>query len=170
MNRHELSNQLKNQNLGNVSPASFLQVGASVFPDQPTVEPLSALSSIINAYQAIHLPSYGNPIAQTGGVVSVDGNENIIVPTKAQIYQVQYITFENTGGSAPVVATLKLGGVPIGTSVSADYITSVTIPPATSFGIPMNIFADVNLPLSVLVTSGTAGELTTKAIYILTSQ
>jgi len=168
MKQDELSNQLKNQNLGTVSPAAFLQVGSPVFPDDTTTNSLHAFQEIVSAYQAVHLPSFGNPIAQTGGVVSVDGNENLIVPTKAEIYHVQYISLTNTGGAAPVILSITLGGMAI--AFSGDYSTALTVPPSTTFSFPCSIDADLNLPLVVAVSSGTASDLTTKAAYIKRSQ
>ena len=170
MKQDELSNQLKNQNLGTVSPAAFLQVGAPVFPDDTTTKGLNAFQEIVSSYQAVHLPSYGNPIAQTGGVVSVDGNENILVPTKAEIYHIQYISLTNGGGAAPLVASITLGGMALGLDSGASYSTSVTVPPSTTFSFPVRIDADVNLPLVAAVSSGTASDLTTKAAYIKRSQ
>ena len=168
MKQDELSNQLKNQALETVSPAAFLQVGGPVFPDDTTVSPLHALSQIVTAYQAVHLPAFGQPIPKTGAVVSVDGAENLLVPTKSQVAKVEYISFTNLGGAAPIIATLTLGGMNIG--FPADYSTAITIPPSTTFSYPVSIVADVNLPLVVAVTSGTAAELTTKAAYVLLSQ
>ena len=168
MKQDELSNQLKNQALETVSPTAFLQVGGPVFPDDTTVSPLHALSQIVKAYQAVHLPAFGQPIPKTGTVVSVDGAEHLLVPTKSQVAKVEYISFTNLGGAAPIIATLTLGGMNIG--FPADYSTAITIPPSTTFSYPVSIVADVNLPLVVAVTSGTAAELTTKAAYVLLSQ
>jgi len=170
MKQDELSNQLKNQDLGTVSPAAFLQVGAPVFPDDTTTTPLHAFQEIVGAYQAVHMPAFGNPIAQTGGVVSVDGAENLIVPEKAEIYHVQYISLTNGGGAAPVIASVTLGGMALGFDSGASYSTAVTIPPSTTFSFPVSIDADLNLPLVVSVSSGTASDLTTKAAYIKRSQ
>ena len=168
MKQDELSNQLKNQNLGAVSPAAFLQVGAPVFPDDTTTTPLNAFQSIVSAYQAVHLPSFGQPIPQTGAVVSVDGAENILVPEKAEVCHVQYISMTNSGGAAPIIASITLGGMAI--AFSGDYSTALTVPPSTTFSFPVSIDVDLNLPLAVSVSSGTASDLTTKAAYIKRSQ
>jgi len=170
MKQDELSNQLKNQNLGAVSPAAFLQVGAPVFPDDTTTTPLHAFQAIVSAYQAVHLPSFGQPIPQTGAVVSVDGAENILVPEKAEVCHVQYISLTNGGGAAPIVASITLGGMAIGLDSGASYSAETTIPPSTTFSFPVSIDADLNLPLAVSVSSGTASDLTTKAAYIKRSQ
>lgn len=170
MKQDELSNQLKNQNLGAVSPAAFLQVGAPVFPDETTSTPLSALQAIVSAYQAVHLPSFGQSIPQTGAVVSVDGAENILVPEKAEVCHVQYISLTNNGGATPIVASITLGGMAIGLDSAASYNAEITIHASTTFSYPVSIDADLNLPLAVSVSSGTAGDLTTKAAYIKRSQ
>ena len=166
MKEDELSNQLKSQNLDTVLPTSLKQVGGAVFPDVPTVGGLAAFRHVVDSYRAVHLPSYGSPIAGSFKVVSINGNETILTPGTNQVARVQSISFENQGGAAPIVLNLVLGSTTIAVGVTVGP-AAIVVP---DLGQIYPIFFDKSLPLSVLITSGSAGDLVTEAIYSLIAQ
>ena len=163
----ELRNLLKSQDLSNLFASSIKNVGGSVFPDEPAAVDIEIFTSIINAWQRVHVPSYGTPIAGSFASVSVDGNETILTPATNQVARVQNITFENQGGAAPITVNLVLGTTMIAVGVVVGP-ASIVAPESISGIFPL--FLDKSQPLSVLVTSGSAGDLVTEAIYSLTSQ
>ena len=164
----ELRNLLKSQDLSNLFASSIKNVGGSVFPDEPAAVDIEVFTSIINAWQRVHVPSYGTPIAGSFASVSVDGNETILTPSTNQVARVQNITFENQGGAAPITVNLVLGSTTIAAGV---VVGPASIVPLTNdiLGI-FPLFLDKSQPLSVTVISGSAGDLVTEAIYSLTSQ
>ena len=135
-----------------------------MFPDDLSVDDQLALRQIVDAWQAVHVPSLGSPIAQSGTTVTKDGAGELLEPATNTVYQIQAISLTNSGGAAPVVATPQLNGVPF---ISTD---QTTIAPSSTVAIkgPWNI--DKNLPMSIVVASGTASDLSTTIWALKLSQ
>tara|TARA_R110000803_G_scaffold4729_1_gene15803 strand:+ start:409 stop:912 length:504 start_codon:yes stop_codon:yes gene_type:complete len=164
----ELRNQLKSQDLSNLLASSVSNVGGSVFPDEPAAVDIEVFTSIIEAWQKVHVPSYGTPIAGSFVVASVDGSETILTPSTNQVARVQAIACENTGGAAPIIVNLVLGSTVIASNIRVDPLSITELSSQVPALFP--IYLDKSLPLSISVTSGTAADLTTEGIYSLTSQ
>ena len=95
------------------------------------------------------------------------GAETLLSVTKSQVAEVQTLEFTNAGGAAPVTITLKIGGV----ACSLDSGLPIVVGPSASVAIStLKLRIDANLPLTVVVESGTSSDLTSKVAYILTSQ
>ena len=164
MRLDEIRNQFKNQSLNVLVPSSIKAVGGRVFPDQPAVVDLEAFKSVVQSWQGVHVPTYGDAIiAGTGGVVSQGGAGELLQATANQVYRVQSIHLSNAGG-APIVAEVTLGGAPVTST------TTGIIGPTESTLILGPFFADLNLQLAVSVVSGTASDLSTKVVYGLAVQ
>jgi hypothetical protein len=161
MQRDELSNQLKSQNLSTVNPSAFLQVGGPTYPDTPTLEGLEAFRAVVDAFRAVHLPSYGSPIALSGGTASLVGDGDILAPTNQQVALISALQCENIAvGTMDIV--IAIGGVAV---------SEQTLPAAKTTAINLNSkYITKNTPLSVSVLSGDAADLTTTVAYALTSQ
>jgi len=159
----ELRNQLKSQDLSNLLASSVANVGGSVFPDEPAAVDVAVFTSIIEAWQKVHVPSYGTPIAGSFVVASVDGSETILTPSTNQVARIQSLTLTNAGGAAPIAIQIKTG---------TAIILIADIGPAETqvMALTDTIFIDKNIPLSILVTGGAASDLTTDCVYALTSQ
>jgi len=173
MKEDELSNQLKSQNLDTVEPSSLLKVGGPVFPDVPTVGGLASFRHVVDSYRAVHTPSYGTAIPKTGLVTSKDGQELLLTPTVNEIHHLLGVSFTNSGGSAPIVVNILLGGsegFPIQLD-SQQSLSNFAVPPGSSVAsFPLDLYVGKNLPVFVKVISGTAAELNTKLLSIQTSQ
>ncbi len=163
----ELRNLLKSQDLGNLLAPSIKNVGGSVFPDEPAAVDLDIFTSIINAWQRVHVPSYGTPIAGSFASVSVDGSETILTPSTNQVARVQAISLTNVG-IAPITLSVVLGSTTIAAGITVGPGAIDTVQGQHPALFPL--FFDKSLPLSVLVTDGVGADLTTEAIYSLTSQ
>ena len=163
----ELRNQLKSQDLSNLLASSVANVGGSVFPDEPAAVDIEVFSSIIEAWQKVHVPSYGSPIAGSATIVSVDGSETILTPSTNQVARIQQLNLTNSGGAAPIAVTIKTGTAVL---FSGDIGPSTTLSLASAVTGLLPVYIDKVIPLSVAVTGGAAPDLTTECVYSLTSQ
>lgn len=161
----DIRNQLKSQSLDQVLPSAFKQVGGVVFPDASATINLNDLFQIVNSYRAVHAPSYGQSIPNTG--LTAEGIEDGggLEPADNEAYKILAIQASN-GGGAPVEFTLTVGDV---------LLTAGAIPPAGSIGVnelpaifPMPIVKGNALKFTV--TSGTASDFSAKIAYNKTSQ
>ena len=157
-----IQNQLKSQSLEAVDPSAFKQVGGVIFPDSTANMDMARLASIVEAFQAVHSPNFGQPVPQTGDNPSVVGSENLLVLTGNQVSLVQFISITNSGG-APVEVSIQLGGTTI-LSVSVG-------PTSTEANTNLGAFyVDSKLSLAVAVDSGTASGVTTTAVTMRVCQ
>jgi len=160
----QFNNLIKTQSIASITPQQILAAGESIFLDVQTSPDINAINKSIPAYANIHAPIYGQPIPLSGAVGSVDGSETLLAPGNNEVRRVIAINATNTGGGAPIVFDITLGGM----IISFGNICA----PATTVNIlsDANLFASKNLPLAVSVTSGTAGELTSSVASILLTQ
>jgi len=160
----EFQNLIKTKSIGSITPSQILDAGSNIFFDVQTSQDINAINNAIPAYSNIHAPFFGQPIPLSGAVGSVDGSETLLAPSSNEVRRVIAIDATNTGGGAPIVFDITLGGM----IISFGNICA----PATTVNIisDANIFASKNLPLAVSVTSGTAGELTSSVASILVTQ
>ena len=163
----ELQNQLKNQTLDSLLPSSIKTVGGVVFPDQKADLNLEAFDSVVRHWQSVHVPSYGQSIAGSFAIVTVDGSESILSPGTNQVARIQTLTLTNAGGAAPIAIQIKTGTALL---IAADVGPGETLTLATTTAGLFPIFIDKNIPLVVSVTGGAATDLTTECVYSLTSQ
>ena len=163
----ELRNQLKSQDLSNLLASSVANVGGSVFPDEPAAVDIEVFSSIIEAWQKVHVPSYGSPIAGSATIVSVDGSETILTPSTNQVARIQQLNLTNSGGAAPIAVAIKTGTAVL---YSGDIGPSETFSLGAAVSGLLPVYVDKAIPLSVTVTGGAAADLTTECVYALTSQ
>ena len=164
----EIRNQLKSQNLGALLPTSIKQVGAQVFPDNTTIQDQLDFAQIIRAWASVHNPTFGTPIGSTGATSTKDGAETLLQLTKVQVAKLLNVSFTNAGG-VPLEVQLLINNVPLALDNTGQTILAVN--GGETLGVNLaGLFADVNLPVSVSVASGTASDLTTELNYILTSQ
>jgi len=161
----DIRNQLKSQSLDQVLPNAFKQVGGVVFPDASATINLNDLFQIVNSYRAVHAPSYGQSIPNTG--LTAEGIEDGggLEPSDNEAFKILAIQASN-GGGAPVEFTLTIGDV---------LITAGAIPPAGSVGanelpaiFPITIVK--GNPIKFTVTSGTSSDFSAKIAYHKTLQ
>jgi len=167
----ELQNQLKNQDLNLLLASSIKEVGGVVFPDNHADVDLEAFARIVTSWRDVHVPTAGNPIPNTGLITTLTGSkETAISPIDNSIYQLQAISFVNTGTSAPISASITLGGFPIQLD-SQQSLGSFSVPPGSiAITLNTNYFFDKGLPLGVVVNSGNASDLQTKILTMQTAQ
>jgi len=154
---------VQSKSIASITPQQILAAGENVFLDIQTSTDINAINRLIPGYQHIHSPNYGQPIPLSGEVSSVDGSETLLAPGSNEVRKIIAINGENTGG-VPIVFDITLGGMIVS-------LGNIAGPTATGIAvIPSEMYASKNLPLAVVVTSGTAAELTTSCASILISQ
>ena len=151
-----VANQLNSQSLDNVLSSVFKQVGGRVFPDSSSTPSLTDLVSIVDAFRATHLLSYGNAIPNTGVGVKVtlsgDASNDIIVTPDNQCLQVNAISVLN-GGGAPAACDIFLG---------ETLIARIDLPPSTHVVPPLYLPLTLSngQTLTAIKVSGTASDIT----------
>jgi hypothetical protein len=159
-----IQNQLKSQSLDTVNPSAFKQVGGVIFPDQTANMDMAKLSSIVEAFQSVHSPNYGQPIPQSSTVSDLVGNGTLLVVTGNQVNLVSAITCRNEGGAAPIIVRLQVGTMIVAqVEVNPNSVQSLVQTCPTFYLDSLN-------DLTVLVTSGTVTDLTTTALSMRVCQ
>jgi len=160
----EFQSLVKSKSIASITPQQILAAGQGVFLDIQTSPDLTAINKLIPSYQHIHSPNYGQPIPLSGQVSTCDGSETLLAPATYEVEMILAISATNTGGGAPIIFDITLGGMVISTA-------NVVAPGAHgAVAITSPLYASKNLPLAVSVTSGTAAELTTSCASIKISQ
>lgn len=160
MQRDELLNQLKSQDLATVAPSAFRQVGNPVFPDSSALASLVDFGTVVEAFRHVHLVAYGQPIPSTASTASVDNDGDLLAPTGNQMAMVQALEVVNSGPDPVDSITLTLNGV---------LLTTFTVGPNATepVALPYPLYVDSNGPLSV---ANSSSSITVNATYVLTSQ
>jgi len=160
----EFQNLIKSESIASITPQQILAAGESIFLDVQTSPDINSINKAIPAYANIHAPIYGQPIPLSGAVASADGSETLLAPGNNEVRRVIAISATNTGGGAPIVFNVTLGGMII------KY--GALVAPATTEAIAVTdaLYCSKNLPLAIVVTSGTAADLTSSVASILLTQ
>ena len=161
-----VQNQLKNQSLGTVKPVAFKQVGGVIFPDQTANMDMAKLSAIVEAFQSVHSPNYGQPIPQSSEIYSVVGNESLITLAGNEVALVNAISCTN-GGGAPITAQIKVASMILAVVVIDPTSTIAMNSNANNIG---SFYLDSLNTLSINVTEGNASDLTTTALTMRVCQ
>ena len=149
--------------IASITPQQILAAGEPIFLDIRTSSDINSINSLIQSYARIHAPTYGQPIPESGLVSTLVGDGSLLAPTQNQVRRIYAITVTNTGGGAPIVAELSIGGVMVATAtVAPAQVATLTLPSGFS--------SSNNLPLTMLASSGASGDLTTSCASILVIQ
>ena len=164
----EIRNQLKSQSLGAVAPSSLLQVGGQIFPDDAAVGNMLDFQQIVQAFQAVHQPSFGSPIAGSNAVAEGTGQGTMLqAQSDNEVYRIDTIFLNNTG-AAPITAVIRLGTAPINSTM--DSMNNQVLQPSGNALIMGPFFMDSITSLGAVVTDGTEGDLEWFVKYSKVSQ
>lgn len=158
----QIRNLLKSQTLDDLKPDGLKFSGKNVFPDSAAILSLEDLVSITKSWQAVHAPTYGQPIPQTfneaqATVTDNDAPSDVLVGTGNVTYKVEAIQITN-GGSSTLAGYISLGTTKVATySAGASEVNTITLPYPLTIGHPQ--------ALTVTNTSGTAGDMICQAAY-----
>jgi hypothetical protein len=159
MQRDELLNQLKSQDLATVNPTAFKQVGDPVFPDLNALGSLQAFGHIVEAFRHVHLPAYGGPIPRSSKVASIANDGSLLAMTGSAVAMVQAIQLVNAS-TDPVEVHINLNGILLLKQLAPGNET-------TTAPLPYPIYVDSAGPLTI---SNASASITTSATYLLTAQ
>ena len=160
MQRDELLNQLKSQDLATVAPSAFRQVGNPVFPDSSALASLVDFGTVVEAFRHVHLVAYGQPIPSTASTASVNNDGDLLALTGNQMAMVQAVQVVNAGADPVDAIALNLNGVLVATFSATPAATE-------AIQLPYPLYVDSKGPLSI---SNSSSSITVKATYVLTSQ
>lgn len=168
----ELRNQLKNQNLDTVQPASFKQVGGSVFPDNSARLDLDSLRDIITGFQAVHLPSYGHRIGGSpyAHVASINDSTStkLLEPSINEVYVVDALNVASsesgTNFTLKMVSQSNVGSVAVALTRTDEIAPVDTEIPVLTIGRPIY----VTYPQVLQIVTASSGSVDTSVILSYT--
>jgi hypothetical protein len=153
----EIRNQFKSQTLNTLKASSINTVGGRVFPDAPAITDLEAFKAVVQSWQGVHAPTYGQPIAGTNAVVQGTGQGNILELTNDnEVVRIDAVHINNLG-AAPLTAYIRIGDCPINSSM--DSFNNAVLQPNGNAIIVGPFFMDSTDALNAVVTDGTANDL-----------
>ena len=159
----ELRNQLKSQNINTLTADSIASVGGEVFPDVPAAQDLNDFDQIVNAWQQVHVPTYGNPIPGSGAKVDVSQTGGVgFGAGDGEVYKINAASVANIGEDAQTI-DIKLGTA---LNQSVTLINQLSIAGASTQPIAAlnNIILDKNIKVFIS-TLGDPFELDFKIVY-----
>lgn len=150
----------QNTNLSGFTVAQIKQFGELLSLEPKNIGNINDLAKYLEVYHAQHAPTYGQAIPVTSEIVqktATDDNvQTILSATGQEVYELQAVTVTHAGGAPAEVEIL------IGTFV---LLKSAANPSSdTVFTLPYKFTFDSALDLNFKVTSGTATDITTKAL------
>ena len=150
----------QNTNLGGFTVAQIKQYGELLSLEPKNIGNLTDLAKYLQVYLAQHAPIYGNAIPATSQIAQKtatdDNTQTLLSATGQEVYEVQAITITHAGGSPAEVEIMVNDFV---------FLKSAANPSSdTVFTLPYAITIDSSLDLNFKVTSGTATDITAKAL------
>jgi len=156
----EIRQQLRNQTLEALLPASINTVGDRVYPDDMAILDMEALTQIVQAWRATHAVAYGQVIPNTGAIAEGIASGGGLEPLDNQIIDVVGVSCAN-GGGTPLEITIGLGDLIVFAGAVAPNGTLTS----TEIGAIFPLTLSKGLSLKFNVTSGTAGDFSAKVAY-----
>jgi len=125
MQRDEIQNLLKSQDLGTVKPSAFKQVGNPIFPDQSATLGMATVREVVDTFRAVHSPAFGSIIPQSGKSVSVIGDSGQLLALDGnEVARIFILAVSPT--TLPESVTLFVDGLPYVTG-STDPLSAVNL-------------------------------------------
>jgi len=168
----QIRNQLKSQDLSTLSASSIETVGGRVFPDNAAVPDLRALVEVLDAYRAVHVPTYGQPIPKTGDAATTTASalntwDDVIAPANDEVHMLQFAGLYNSDASTPAQVDVAITDAD-GTAYVA---ASLDVPPQTfvnAFDLGnAPLFLDSNVSLQFRVKTGPFASVSIRTYSIL---
>lgn len=156
----EIRQQLRNQKLEDLLPASLNTVGDRIFPDDMAILDMEALTQIVQAWRATHAVAYGQIIPNTATVLEGISDGGGFEPLDNQTADVLAISCSNSG-VAPVEITIGLGDC----IVWAGAVPPAGVLTASEIGAIFPFTLTNGVGLKFTVTSGTPSDFEAKVAY-----
>jgi len=150
----------QNTNLSGFTVAQIKQYGELLSLEPKNIGNLTDLAKYLEVYHAQHAPTYGVHIPVTSSIAqktaSDDNTQTLLSATGQEVYTIQGITITHAGGSPAEVEILVNDFVMLKSAANPSSDTVFTLPYTFSI--------DSSLDLNFKVTSGTATDITAKAL------
>jgi len=163
----ELRNQLKDITFDDITAANIKTVGGRVYADSKSRDNVNDLVNVQSAWAAVHSPTFGQPIPETGEFVSAtvaDTPASLIAPSDNEVYLCSMVGVNNeTLGALTVTITLSDLADEKTIIIAAEEIAA-GLQKAITFANPMYI--DSNAKLTV-VASGASISCTAYPIKVV---
>lgn len=157
-NRSQVRDQLSGKTLGDLTPSLLGTAGSRVFLNTGTANDQTAVVSIADSFRAVHLPSLGQVIPQSGEFVTAtvaDTPNKIVSPSGNEVFRVEAIDVLNaySGGGLPptLTAIVRIADPDYPTTDRSVVIAKadITLSEPQSLIIPANLFVDSNAVITV---------------------
>jgi hypothetical protein len=159
----QLRNQLKDITFDDITASNIQTIGGRVYADSSSRENVNDLVNVQTAWAAVHIPSKGQFIPQSGEFVTAsvsDTRAALVTPTNNEVYRIDAISAQNlTLGSITGTIMLQSGLAPPTPTVVTISSASVGAGETVTFTLPNPIYLDSNAILTV-VASGASLDYT----------
>ena len=152
-NRSQVRDQLSGKTLGDLAPSLLGTAGSRVFLNTGTANDQTAVVSIADSFRAVHVPTLGQIIPQSGEFVQAtvaDTAADLLRPVGNEVYRIECIDAQNaTLGTLTATITIANKNFPTTSTrvivASADIAAGSTV----SVSIPTNLYIDSEASLMV---------------------
>jgi hypothetical protein len=150
---------LQGQTIEGFDPAQFESLGGKLYYSLGSAMNQVDIHTMVQTFQAAHLPSLGQFIPQTGEFVTAsvaDTRAALVTPVNNEVFRVDAISVQNlTLGSLTGTIMLQSGLAPPSPKVVT--LASVSIGAGTThhFDLPNPIYLDSNAVLTVVASGAT---------------
>jgi hypothetical protein len=154
MEYNRVRDNLKTLTAETVISTQILDASKPIFLSLEAIPDQKSANAIVQFWQSVHAPTYGNTIPNTGvqqeGLSDGDGIE----PADNEVIAILAVALANTGG-APIEVSVKLGDLPL--------ITTAVAPGGTTTSSELGAIFPINLSkgnaLKFEVVTGTGSDL-----------
>lgn len=168
----QLRNQLKDITFDSITAANVQTVGGRVYADAKARADVDDLVNIKDGWQAVHAPTYGQPIPSSGSLPSVVGAEDVLIkilaPTANEVYRITGFYGVNTDavGGGPAAVQFFVSDLSTDIPMSGIVILPTTVATFVpiSQDIPLMIDANVTIYGQSDVAGVTMGAVAIKVV------
>jgi len=144
---------LQGEALADFNPSQFESQGGQLFYSLNSATNQVDVNTLVKTFQAVHLPSLGQVIPQSGEFVTVtvsDTANDLLRPTGNQVYRIEAIDAQNaTLGDLTATVTIANKDFPTTSTrvIVAEQV--IALGDTASITIPSNLYIDSNASLMV---------------------
>lgn len=147
----EIRQQLRNQKLEDLLPASLNTVGDRIFPDDMAILDMEALTQIVQAWRSTHSINYGQVMPNTGAIAEGIADGGGVAPADNEVMEVVAVALANLSGSDVLEVQVAIGDLPLGVFPVPP---SETVSLAQNGIFPLTLSKGLSLKFNVITGTG----------------
>ena len=147
----EIRQQLRNQKLEDLLPASLNTVGDRIFPDDMDILDMEALTQIVQAWRSTHSINYGQVMPNTGAIAEGIADGGGVAPENNEVMEVVAVALANLSGTDALEVQVAIGDLPLGVFPVPP---SETVSLAQNGIFPLTLSKGLSLKFNVLTGTG----------------